>query len=137
MTWYNDSKGTNVGATLAALHGMPGQVVLIAGGIAKGQDFTPLRAAAQAKARAVVLLGRDAPKIEAALAGAVPVTRVGTMVEAVSAARDWAQPGDTVLLSPACASFDMYTGYDHRGRVFCEAVRDLLSRANRSPGESG
>ncbi len=126
VTWYDDSKGTNVGATLAALHGMPGKVVLIAGGLGKGQDFTPLRAAAQAKSRAVVLLGKDAASIEAALAGVVEVRRAETMEEAVRLAHALAQPGDTVLLSPACASFDMFKGYDHRGQVYCEAVRGLL-----------
>ena len=127
VTWYNDSKGTNVGATLAALQGMPGKVVLIAGGLGKGQDFTPLRDAAAAKARAVVLMGRDAPLIERALADAVPVEHVTSMDEAVRGAAALAQPGDTVLLSPACASFDMFKGYDHRGDVFAAAVRGLPS----------
>ena len=127
VTWYNDSKGTNVGATLAALQGMPGKVVLIAGGQGKGQDFSPLKDAAAAKARAVILLGRDAPLIERALAGVVPVVHVADMDEAVSRARELAQAGDTVLLSPACASLDMFKGYDHRGDVFTAAVRRLLS----------
>lgn len=125
VDWYDDSKGTNVGATLAALQGMPGTVVLIAGGLGKGQDFTPLRAAVAAKARAVVLLGKDAPVIERALAGAVPLLRVHTMEEAVAQAAEVALPGDAVLLSPACASFDMFKGYDHRGDVFTAAVRGL------------
>lgn len=125
VSWYNDSKGTNVGATLAALQGMPGRVVLIAGGLGKGQDFSPLKEAAVAKARAVVLMGRDAPLIERALQGAVPVVRVAGMDEAVQHAAELAQSGDTVLLSPACASFDMFKGYDHRGDAFAEAVRSL------------
>lgn len=127
VSWYNDSKGTNVGATLAALQGMPGKVVLIAGGLGKGQDFTPLKAAAAAKARAVVLMGQDAPLIERALAGVVPVVRVRDMGEAVERAARLAQEGDTVLLSPACASFDMFKGYDHRGEVFTAAVRRILA----------
>jgi UDP-N-acetylmuramoylalanine--D-glutamate ligase len=127
VTWYNDSKGTNLGATLAALQGMPGKVVLIAGGLGKGQDFRPLKAAAAAKARAVVLMGQDAPMIEAALAGAVPVVRAATMEAAVEEAARLAKEGDTVLLSPACASFDMFKGYDHRGEVFSAAVRRKLA----------
>jgi len=127
VTWYNDSKGTNVGATLAALQGMPGKVVLIAGGLGKSQDFTPLKAAAAAKARAVVLLGQDAPLIERALAGVVQVERVADMEAAVTQAALLAQAGDTVLLSPACASFDMFKGYDHRGEMFIAAVRRRLA----------
>jgi UDP-N-acetylmuramoylalanine--D-glutamate ligase len=127
VTWYNDSKGTNVGATLAALQGMPGKVVLIAGGLGKGQDFSPLKAAAIAKARAVILLGQDAALIERALAGVVPVVHVRDMDDAVQEATYLAHPGDTVLLSPACASFDMFKGYDHRGDVFTAAVRKRLA----------
>lgn len=127
VTWYNDSKGTNVGATLAALQGMPGKVVLIAGGLGKSQDFMPLRAVAAAKARAVVLLGQDAPLIERALAGVVQVERAADMEAAVAQAARLAQAGDTVLLSPACASFDMFKGYDHRGEMFIAAVRRRLT----------
>jgi len=127
VTWYNDSKGTNVGATLAALQGMPDKVVLIAGGLGKGQDFTPLKTAAAAKARAVLLMGQDASVIEHALAGVVPVVHVKDMDEAVARAEHLARAGDTVLLSPACASFDMFKGYDHRGEVFVAAVRRLLA----------
>jgi len=123
VNWYNDSKGTNVGATLAALRSMPGRVVLIAGGLGKGQDFTPLQAMVAAAARAVVLLGQDAPLIERALGGVAPVVRVKDMDEAVARAADLARPGDAVLLSPACASFDMFKGYEHRGEVFTAAVR--------------
>lgn len=127
VRWYNDSKGTNVGATLAALQGMSGKVVLIAGGDGKGADFTPLRQAAAEKARGVVLIGRDTPIIEAALDGVVPVVRAVDMDDAVAKARVLAKPGDSVLLSPACASFDMFNGYDHRGRVFVDAVQRLLA----------
>jgi UDP-N-acetylmuramoylalanine--D-glutamate ligase len=102
-------------------------VVLIAGGLGKGQDFTPLKAAVAAKARAVVLMGQDAPLIEGALAGVVPVVQARDMDEAVERAAHLAQEGDTVLLSPACASFDMFKGYDHRGAVFIAAVRRILA----------
>ena len=127
VAWYNDSKGTNVGATLAALRGMPGKVVLIAGGLGKDADFTPLRQAALDRARAVVLIGRDAPLIEAALDGVVPVAHAATMQEAVMQARYLARPGDVVLLSPACASFDMFSGYEERGQVFTNAVLELAA----------
>jgi len=127
VRWINDSKGTNVGATLAALNGMTGPAVLIAGGDGKGADFSALKAACAAHARAVVLIGRDAPLIEAALAKVVPVAHAANMAQAVRRARDFAQPGDVVLLSPACASFDMYRNYEHRGDAFRAAVEDLLA----------
>lgn len=127
VAWYNDSKGTNVGATLAALQGMPGKVVLIAGGLGKGADFTPLRQAAVHKARAVVLIGRDASLIETALNGVVPVAHAASMEDAVTQAHYLAQPGDVVLLSPACASFDMFSDYEERGRVFSDAVLRLAA----------
>ena len=125
VRWFNDSKGTNVGATVAAVRGLPGQVVLIAGGEGKNQDFTPLRAALTGKARAVVLIGRDAPLIAAALGDSVPIHPATNMEEAVAQAAELAQPGDSVLLSPACASFDMFNGYEERGAVFAGAVRRL------------
>ncbi|MCF1182833.1 UDP-N-acetylmuramoyl-L-alanine--D-glutamate ligase [Marichromatium gracile] len=130
VRWYDDSKGTNPGATVAALDGLvgendPARVVLIAGGDGKGADFTPLRPAVARTARAVVLLGRDAPLIETVLDGVVPHRHAADMAEAVRLAAELAQPGDRVLLSPACASFDMFEGYAHRGRVFAEAVRGL------------
>lgn len=123
VTWLNDSKGTNVGATLAAVNGLPGPLVLIAGGEGKGADFRPLRAAVQGKARAVVLLGRDAESIAAAIGDGVEVARARDLAEAVAAARSLARPGDSVLFSPACASFDMFRDYAHRGEVFCQLVR--------------
>jgi UDP-N-acetylmuramoylalanine--D-glutamate ligase len=125
VRWYNDSKGTNVGATLAALRGLQGRVVLIAGGEGKGADFRPLRAAVAEKARAVVLIGRDAALLAAALGDVAPVVHAADLDEAVARARELARPGDSVLLSPACASFDMFTGYEHRGRVFTEAVQRI------------
>jgi UDP-N-acetylmuramoylalanine--D-glutamate ligase len=130
VTWYNDSKGTNVGATVAAMQGMLGRLVLIAGGDGKGADFKPLGPVVAQKARAVVLIGRDAriieKSIEQAIAGAAPVVHAKDMLEAVDRARELAQPGDSVLLSPACASFDMFKNFEHRGRVFVSAVRAKL-----------
>ncbi|MFA5531703.1 MAG: cyanophycin synthetase, partial [Thiohalomonadaceae bacterium] len=123
---YNDSKGTNVGSTLAALAGMPGaKVVLIAGGEGKGQDFKPLAHAVAVRGRAVVLIGRDAGIIAQALADAAPLHHAASMEDAVRLARQHARAGDAVLLSPACASFDMFRNYEHRGDVFTAAVRGL------------
>lgn len=127
VTWFNDSKGTNVGATLAAVSGMPEKIVLIAGGDGKGADFSPLRPVLEKKGRAVVLIGRDAPRLEQALRGALPAVHAKDMTEAVARAAELAQPGDTVLLSPACASLDMYRNYEHRGEVFMAAVQEHLS----------
>ncbi len=125
VAWIDDSKGTNVGATQAAIAGLDGPLVLIAGGDGKGQDFTPLAAAAAGKLRHAVLIGRDAGQVAAALAGSCPVTHAGTMQDAVALAAALARPGDTVLLSPACASFDMFRDYAHRGDAFAAAVREL------------
>jgi len=123
--WYDDSKGTNVGATLAAVQGVSQPLVLIAGGDGKGQDFMPLADALAGKARAVVLLGKDAELIEKAIAGRVPVQRVKDMDMAVTAAAALARDGDMVLLSPACSSLDMFDNFEHRGRVFAAAARRL------------
>jgi UDP-N-acetylmuramoylalanine--D-glutamate ligase len=126
ITFYDDSKGTNVGATVAALNGMPCKVVLIAGGDGKGQDFGPLAPAVSAHARAVVLIGRDGQKIGAALAGCgVPLQYAESMEDAVVKGFGQARPGDAVLLSPACASFDMFRNYEHRAQVFIAAVKKL------------
>jgi UDP-N-acetylmuramoylalanine--D-glutamate ligase len=122
--FYDDSKGTNVGATAAALQGFAEPVVLIAGGDGKGQDFTPLRDAV-AKTRAVVQIGRDGPQIEKAIAGACHVQRAESMEEAVQQAYALSEPGDVVLLSPACASWDMFRNYAHRAEVFINAVKEL------------
>jgi UDP-N-acetylmuramoylalanine--D-glutamate ligase len=126
VAWYDDSKGTNVGATVAALEGLGRKVVIILGGDGKGQDFSPLRDAVARHARAAVLIGRDGPKIGSAIAGCgVPVLVSPSLDEAVSRAAGEAKPGDAVLLSPACASFDMFRNYEHRAQVFIEAVRRL------------
>ncbi len=127
VRYINDSKGTNVGATLAAVGGLTGPLVVIAGGDGKGQDFAPLAAAFRGKVRTAVLLGRDAALIETALAGICHTVRAGTMEEAVRAAARFAQPGDTVLLSPACSSLDMFRDYAERGNVFAAAVKELVS----------
>ncbi len=127
VRWYDDSKGTNVGATVAAVAGLPGPLVVILGGDGKGQDFSALREPLARKARAAVLIGQAAPRIEAALAGMVPVCHVSDMDEAVAQAARLARPGDSVLLSPACASFDMFSNYMERGRVFAVAARRVTA----------
>jgi len=127
VSYVDDSKGTNVGATLAAVTGMSGPLIVIAGGDGKSQDFTPLRAAFRGKVRHVVLIGRDAPAIEAALRDVCSTERSISLPEAVNAAARQARPGDTVLLSPACASLDMFRNYAHRGDVFSSAVRELAA----------
>ncbi len=127
VRFVNDSKGTNVGATLAAVAGLGGPLVVIAGGDGKGQDFGGLREAFRDKVDHVVLIGRDAAAIEAALAGVCTSERATDMAAAVRAARRAARPGYTVLLSPACASLDMYRDYAHRGDEFAAAVRSLAA----------
>jgi UDP-N-acetylmuramoylalanine--D-glutamate ligase len=127
VRYINDSKGTNVGATLAAVQGMSGPLVIIAGGDGKNQDFAPLRAAFRGKVRHVVLIGRDAAAIESALQGIAAAERAASLEDAVRAAARVAQSGDTVLLSPACASLDMFRDYAHRGAVFVQAVKELAA----------
>lgn len=126
VSFYDDSKGTNVGATCAAIAGMPNKVVLIAGGDGKGQDFAPLREPVTKNARAVVLIGRDAPQIREVLQDSgVALIEAANMQDAVRIAYAAAQPGDAVLLSPACASWDMFRNYAHRAEVFINAVKEL------------
>jgi UDP-N-acetylmuramoylalanine--D-glutamate ligase len=126
VDWYDDSKGTNVGATVAALSGLGRPALLIAGGDGKGQDFVPLAPAVAAHARTVLLIGRDAPLIERALAGTgATLERCASLEQAVARAAGLASAGDAVLLSPACASFDMFRDYRQRGEVFAAAVRAL------------
>jgi UDP-N-acetylmuramoylalanine--D-glutamate ligase len=127
VRYVNDSKGTNVGATLAAVSGLPGTLVIIAGGDGKGQDFGPLAMAFRGKVRHVVLIGRDAPAIAAVLEGVCPLSHEATLEAAVRTAARIARAGDTVLLSPACASLDMFRDYAQRGRVFEQAVKALAA----------
>ena len=126
VVWYDDSKGTNVGATLAALRGLAQKAVLIAGGDSKGQDFSPLVPAVAEHAARVLLIGRDAARIERALQpSGVPLERCASLERAVGRAAECARSGEAVLLSPACASFDMFRDYRHRGEAFAAAVRAL------------
>jgi len=126
VTYYNDSKGTNVASTIKALESFAEPVILIAGGKGKGQDFGPLGQAARGRVRQAVLIGADRAQIRAVLeAAGVPCMDAGSMQEAVAAARSLAGVGDVVLLSPACASFDMFDSYEHRGEVFKTVVHEL------------
>jgi UDP-N-acetylmuramoylalanine--D-glutamate ligase len=127
VRWFNDSKGTNVGATLAAIEGFDERLVLIAGGDGKGADFTPLADAMQRKGRGAVLIGKDAALLEAVLQDVVPVRRAEDMTQAVRLAADMSRRGDCVLLSPACASTDMYRNFEMRGEVYTQAVQEYLS----------
>ncbi|GAB1386073.1 UDP-N-acetylmuramoyl-L-alanine--D-glutamate ligase [Melaminivora sp.] len=134
VEYFDDSKGTNVGATVAALAGLGAErrVLVILGGDGKGQDFAPLAAPVTRYARAVLLIGRDAPLIRAALQGCeVPLIDAASLPEAVQLAAARAQAGDAVLLSPACASWDMFNGYEHRAQVFCAAVQALAEDAGQ------
>ncbi|MFI4962689.1 MAG: UDP-N-acetylmuramoyl-L-alanine--D-glutamate ligase [Legionellales bacterium] len=129
VDWINDSKGTNVGATVSAIKGiggsMQGKIVLIAGGQGKGADFSELGQSMAAFVRSLVLIGEDADTMESALAGSVPITRATSLEKAVAQAKAQAKPGDVVLLSPACASFDMFRDFNHRGDVFTTLVNGL------------
>ncbi len=125
VRWFNDSKATNPGAALAAIHGFDGPLVLIAGGQGKGADFSGLAASLGGRVKAVVLLGEAADEIDAALQGKVATQRAADMFDAVRQAVALAVPGDTVLLSPACASFDMFSDYQQRGELFMQAVQEL------------
>lgn len=125
VNWVNDSKATNIGACVAALDGYDDKVILIAGGDGKGADMTELTPYVQAKTKAVVLMGKDAPLIEQALQDVVPLYHAESMVEAVRIAAHLAKAGDTVLLSPACASLDQYKNYQDRGNQFAQAVLAL------------
>lgn len=126
VQWFNDSKGTNVGATVSAIAGMPGSKILIAGGEGKDADFEPLREAIIANnVRLVILIGRDAGIIENAISGVVKTEHSDSLPAAVKLAHQQAKVQEKVILSPACASFDMFKDYEHRGDVFMEAVRSL------------
>lgn len=127
VRWFNDSKATNVGACMAAINGLAddGSIVLIAGGVGKGQDFSELTDTLKKAVRAVVLLGEDADKIAVAIPAGIDQIHATDMNDAVLKAQSLAQPGDNVLLSPACASFDMFSGYAERGDRFEQIVRGL------------
>jgi UDP-N-acetylmuramoylalanine--D-glutamate ligase len=125
VTYIDDSKGTNVGATLAALHGLAGPLVLIAGGLSKGQDLAPLAAGARGKLRAAVLIGAAADELERVFEPICPTVRAASMDEAVARSAELARRGDTVLLSPACASQDMFRDYRERGELFARAALGL------------
>ncbi|MGB8692068.1 MAG: cyanophycin synthetase [Steroidobacteraceae bacterium] len=126
VRYIDDSKGTNLGATAAALDGLDGPLLLIAGGEGKGQDFRSLAGSVRGKVRHALLIGRDARQLGAALAGVCPIDYCDTLEAAVSAAAALARAGDTVLLSPACASLDMFRDYAHRGESFAAAVQALV-----------
>ena len=136
VAFYNDSKATNVDATLKAIEAFPGPLVVILGGKDKGNPYTPLREPLRQRARMVILIGAAAEKIASDLNSAVPVEQAGTLERAVQAAMRHAKPGDTVLLAPACSSFDQFQNYEQRGRVFKELVAKLASQstAHRSTG---
>jgi UDP-N-acetylmuramoylalanine--D-glutamate ligase len=130
VSYYDDSKGTNVGATLAAVQGLGCKVAIILGGEGKEQDFSPLKDALAQHARAVALIGRDAGLIGAAIEGCAVVTKdCVDLIDAVRWCAQQTRSGDAVLLSPACASFDMFRNYAHRAEVFINAVRDLEREA--------
>ncbi len=131
IEFYDDSKGTNVGAVVAALDGFPRKVVLIAGGKDKGGSYAPLAQAMRQSGRAAVLIGEAAAQIRAALAGVVPIAIAADMNEAVERAARFAERGDAVVLSPACSSFDMFRDYAHRAEVYRSAVHNLIHGASR------
>jgi len=130
VLWINDSKATNVGATMAAINGLPGPLVLIAGGEAKGADFSLLADAMTEKVKAVLLFGKDAGFIEKAIENRVAVHHCYSLMQCVKQAHQMAVSGDTVLLAPACASFDMFTDYQARGDAFITAVNQVVQHAN-------
>jgi len=141
VRYYNDSKATNVDATLKALESFPGRIVVILGGKDKGSDYTQLRGALRDKAILALLIGAAADKIEKQIEGSVAIQRAGTLNNAVDSAYHAAHSGDIVLLAPACASFDQFQSYEHRGRVFKELVRHLGknddARSNVNPVNAG
>jgi UDP-N-acetylmuramoylalanine--D-glutamate ligase len=129
VDWYNDSKGTNIGATIAAINGLgstvKGKLILLAGGLGKGADFTELRPVVEQYVRTLIVFGQDAPLITQALSQSVTIIQATTFAEAVQLAANHALPHDAVLLSPACASWDMFNNFEHRGQVFCQLVKEL------------
>ena len=129
MRFYNDSKATNVDATRKALDAFPGRILIILGGKDKGSDYTVLQTPLREKAILALLIGAAAAKIEKQIAGSVAIEQAGTIERAVETAAHAARPGDIVLLAPACASFDQFQNYEHRGRVFKELVHQLERQA--------
>ncbi len=125
IDWYNDSKATNVDATLKAIHAFPGGLWVILGGKDKNSDYSALASALKTKAHAALLIGAASEKIETQLKGAIRLISCSTLENAVAEARSRAQSGDTVLLAPACASFDQFENYEHRGREFKRLVQSL------------
>jgi len=126
VRYFNDSKGTNVAATVKSLESFPpGSVILIAGGLDKGADFRPLVPLVKERVKATILIGQAREKLQATLKGACPVHTAAHLDEAVEAARAFALPGNVILLSPACASFDMFRDFEERGEIFKAAVRRL------------
>ncbi len=132
VRWYDDSKATNLGAAARALETMKPPIVWIAGGKHKGADLAPLRESARGRVRVALLIGEAAPELERALAGAVPCERVGELAKAVERAAEVAQPGDSVLLAPACSSFDQFESFEDRGCQFVAAVERLVHRESAS-----
>jgi UDP-N-acetylmuramoylalanine--D-glutamate ligase len=137
VRYYNDSKATNVDATLKALDAFPGRVFVILGGKDKGSDYTVLQQALREKAVLALLIGAAADKIASQIAGSVPLERAGTLERALEIASLRAQPGDVVLLAPACASFDQFDNYEHRGRVFKQLVRRIEAQLTPLSAEKG
>jgi UDP-N-acetylmuramoylalanine--D-glutamate ligase len=133
VRYYNDSKATNVDATLKALDSFPGRILVILGGKDKGSDYTPLQAPLRERAILALLIGAAADKIASHIDGAAAIERAGTLDHAVEIASQAARAGDVVLLAPACASFDQFENYEHRGRVFKALVHELQQRANELP----
>ncbi|HEV2488438.1 MAG TPA: UDP-N-acetylmuramoyl-L-alanine--D-glutamate ligase [Candidatus Acidoferrales bacterium] len=129
VAYYNDSKATNVDATLKAIDAFPGALFVILGGKDKGSDYAPLREPLSQKARLVLLIGAAADKIAGQLEGAAPIEQAGNLARAIASAFEKAKPGDTVLLAPACASFDQFENFEHRGRVFKELVAQLAAES--------
>lgn len=127
ISWYNDSKATNVGAAIAAINGIPAEhVILIAGGQGKGQDFSPLKEVVKNKVKHLILLGEDAELLHQELLGCAEISFVEDLTQAVNKANEVAVAGDAILLSPACASFDMFSGYEQRGEQFVSIVKEIL-----------
>jgi UDP-N-acetylmuramoylalanine--D-glutamate ligase len=133
VRYYNDSKATNVDATMKALDAFPGRILVILGGKDKGSDYAPLQRPLREKAILALLIGAAADKIATQIDGSVVIERAGTIDRAVAIASQAARPGDVVLLAPACASFDQFENYEHRGRVFKALVHELQQRANELP----